>query len=137
MEEVEEKSFADTLYNEITAVIGGNNPDQVFCMGLPGTLIDPDEYSYDIKNHEPKPAHVKANESKLANKLFDACFMTSSDNGRHLYTQYRTALNMLIPKMNGKLFEAKTKPRKALMTPYPYNFGDGKDRSSYVGAGVL
>lgn len=94
-------------------------------MGLPGTLIDPDEYSYNIENHEPKPAHVKANESKLANKLFDACLMTASDNGRHLYSQYRTALNMLMPKMNGKLFEAKTKLRKALMTPYPYNFEDG------------
>lgn len=120
-----DKSFADTLYDEITAVIGGNNPNQFFCMGLPGTLIDPDEYSYDVDNHEPKPAHVKANESKLVNKLFDACLMTASDNGRHLYTQYRTALNMLMPKMNGKLFEAKTKLRNALMTPYPYNFGDG------------
>lgn len=120
-----DKSFADTLYDEITAVIGGNNPNQFFCMGLPGTLIDPDEYSYDVDNHEPKPAHVKANESKLVNKLYDACLMTASDNGRHLYTQYRTALNMLMPKMNGKLFEAKTKLRNALMTPYPYNFGDG------------
>ncbi|MBO4998753.1 MAG: hypothetical protein J6D02_12225 [Lachnospira sp.] len=43
-----DKSFADTLYDEITAVIGGNNPNQFFCMGLPGTLIDPDEYSYDV-----------------------------------------------------------------------------------------
>lgn len=125
MAETGEMSFADTLYSEIDAVIGGSNPNQFFCMGLPGTLLDPDEYSYDIENHEPKPAHVKANESKLANKLFDACLMTASDNGRHLYTQYRTALNMLMPKMNGKLFDAKTKLRKALMTPYPYNFGDG------------
>lgn len=121
----ENQSFADTLYKEIDAVIGGSNPNQFFCMGLPGTQLDPAEYSYDIQNHEPKPAHVKANESKLANKLFDACLMTASDNGRHLYSQYRTALNMLMPKMNGKLFEAKTKLRKALMTPYPYNFGDG------------
>lgn len=119
------KNFSDQLYDEITAVIGGDNPNQFFCMTLPGTLIDPSQYAYDVKNNEPKPAHVKANESKLVNKLFDACFMTSSDNGRHLQTQYRTALNMLTPKLNGKLFEAKTKLREVLMTPYPYNFGDG------------
>lgn len=119
------KNFSDQLYDEITAVIGGDNPNQFFCMNLPGTLIDPSQYAYDVKNNEPKPAHVKANESKLVNKLFDACFMTASDNGRHLQTQYRTALNMLTPKLNGKLFEAKTKLREVLMTPYPYNFGDG------------
>ncbi len=120
-----QKNFSDLLYDEITAVIGGDNPNQFFCMGLPGTLIDPSQYAYDVKNNEPKPAHVKANESKLVNKLFDACFMTASDNGRHLQTQYRTALNMLTPKLNGKLFEAKAKLREVLMTPYPYNFGDG------------
>lgn len=77
------KNFSDQLYDEITAVIGGDNPNQFFCMNLPGTLIDPSQYAYDVKNNEPKPAHVKANESKLVNKLFDACFMTASDNGRH------------------------------------------------------
>lgn len=123
----ETKSFADALYDKISSVIGGNNPNQFFCMSLPGTLVDPTQYSYDVHHNETKPAHVKANESKLVNKLFDACFMSAADNGRHLYTQYRTALNMLTPKMNGKLFDAKTKLREALMTPYPYNFGDGSD----------
>lgn len=120
-----QKNFSDFLYDEITAVIGGDNPNQFFCMGLPGTLIDPSQYAYDVKHNEPKPAHVKANESKLVNKLFDACFMTASDNGRHLQTQYRTALNMLTPKLNRKLFDAKSKLREVLMTPYPYNFRDG------------
>jgi hypothetical protein len=116
-------SFADVLYDEITKVIGGNNSNQFFCMSLPGTQLNPKDYDYDLV----KPAHVKANESKLANKMFDASFMSTSSNGKHLTTQYRTALNMLTPKMNGKLFEAKTKLREVLMTPYPYNFGDGKD----------
>ena len=126
-DEEENKSFADVLYDKITSVIGGSNPNQFFCMSLPGTLVDPTQYSYDVHHNETKPAHVKANESKLVNKLFDASFMSAADNGRHLYTQYRTALNMLTPKMNGKLFDAKTKLREALMTPYPYNFGDGSD----------
>lgn len=119
------ESFADILYDQITSVIGGDNPNQFFCMGLPGTLLDPSQYSYDTEKNQAKPAHVKANESKLADKLFDAAFMSAGSNGKHLTTQYRTALNMLTPKLNGKLFDAKTKLREVLMTPYPYNFGDG------------
>jgi hypothetical protein len=119
------KSFADILYDKITSVIGGNNPNQFFCMGLPGTLIDRTQYSYDVDKNEMKPSLVEANESKLVNKLFDACTLSASDNGRHLQTQYKTALDMLTPRLNGKLFDAKTKLRKVLMTPYTYDFGDG------------
>ena len=68
---------------------------------------------------------MEANESKLVNRLFDACKMTGSDNGRHLQTQYKSALDMLTPQLNGKLFDAKSRLRKVLMTPYPYNFGEG------------
>lgn len=116
-------SFLDTLYEKITDVIGGDNPNQYFCLTLPGTLVDPTDYTYDIAGE--KPAHVKANESKLVNKLFDACFITASDNGRQLQNQYRTALNMLSPKLNRDLFEMKVRLREVLMTPYQYDFGDG------------
>ncbi|WP_052282048.1 hypothetical protein [Kluyvera genomosp. 1] len=118
-------SFADELYEKITSVIGGSNPNQFFCMSLPGTHIDKNLYSYDIEKNEQKPAFVEANESKLVNKLFDACTMTASDNGRHLQTQYKSALDMLTPQLNSRLFDAKSKLRKVLMTPYPYNFGEG------------
>lgn len=118
-----EKSFLDVIYEKITDVIGGDNPNQYFCLTLPGTLVNPEDYSYDTAAE--KPAHVKANESKLVNKLFDACFITGSDNGRHLQNQYRTALNMLSPKMNRDLFEMKVRLREVLMTPYQYDFGDG------------
>ena len=116
-------SFLDTLYNKITDVIGGENANQYFCMVFPGTLVEASDYSYDIKGE--KPAHVKANESKLVNKLFDACFMTGADNGRHLQNQYRMALNMLSPKLNRDLFEMKVRLGEVLMTPYWYDFGDG------------
>lgn len=118
-------SFSDKLYEQITSVIGGENPSQFFCMGLPGTLIDKTQYAYDIDKNQPKPSLVEANESKLVNKLLDPCTLSASDNGKHLQTQYKTALDMLTPRLNGKLFDAKTKLRKVLMTPYPYNFGDG------------
>lgn len=120
-----EMSFADRLYKEVTDVIGGDSPNQYFCMGLPGTLLDASQYSYDIAHNQPKPSFVEANESKLVDKLFDACQMVASDNGRHLAAQYKTALDVLTPKLNGKLFDAKTKLREVLMTPYPYNFQDG------------
>lgn len=119
----ESGSFLDMLYEKITDVIGGDNPDQYFCMTLPGTLINAEDYKYDIGGE--KPAHVKANESKLVNKLFDPCFITASDNGRHLQNQYRTALNMLSPKLNRDLFEMKVRLREVLMTPYQYDFGNG------------
>lgn len=119
------KSFLDVLYDEISEVIGGDSPDQYFCLSFPGTLLNPDDYSYDTSGE--KPAHVKANESKLANKMFDACFVAAADNGKHLSDQYRTALNMLSPKLNRDLFEMKVRLREVLMTPYPYDFGDGTE----------
>lgn len=120
-----EPSFLDTIYNKINDVIGGDNPNQYFCLTLPGTQLSPEDYSYDIKGE--KPAHVKANESKLVNKLFDASFITASDNGRRLQNQYKTALSMLSPKLNRDLFEMKVQLRKVLMTPYQYDFGDGNE----------
>ena len=39
--------------------------------------------------------------------------------------QYKTALSMLSPKLNKDLFELKNQLRKVLMTPYPYDFGEG------------
>lgn len=120
-------SFADRIYNEINSVIGGTNENQFFSMSLPGTSLEASQYSYDIKLSEPKPSYVKANESKLVNKLFDAAKVSGSDNGRHLSTQYLTALNMLSPKLNSKLFKTKNTLREILMTPYPYNFGDNKE----------
>lgn len=35
MPDIQEQSFADTLYKEIDAVIGGSNPNQFFVWGCP------------------------------------------------------------------------------------------------------
>ena len=119
-------SLADVFYDEVNAAFGGDNPNQMLTLSLLGTMLDPALYKYDLDNGAEKPAHVKANESNLVNKMFDAAKMTGGDNGRTLTAQYTSALNMLTPKINEKLFEAKTKLRKVMMTPYPYDFGDGK-----------
>lgn len=119
-------SLSDVFYEQVDSVFGGDNPNQMLTLSLLGTMLDPALYQYDLDNGVEKPAHVKANESNLVNKMFDAAKMTGGDNGRTLTAQYLSALNMLTPKINERLFDAKTKLRKVMMTPYPYDFGDGK-----------
>lgn len=120
--------FIDTLYQKISSVLGGNNPNQFLCLTIPGQALSPEDFTYDYKNNAPKGPVIEANESRLANKLFDPCRMTSGDNGLTLPYQYRTALDMLTPKLNSKVAEAKNRLRELLMTEYPYDFGDGDDK---------
>lgn len=125
----EKKSLVDIMYKKINEVLGGDNANQYFCMTFPGTILSPHTYSYDYLNNQPKPPTVEANESRLANKLFDPCHITGADNGRSLAQQYSTALDMLTHKLNAKIQDAKNSLRSMLMTPYPYDFGNGMDTS--------
>lgn len=122
-------SLVDTFYKQIDLAIGGDNPKQFFCLILPGQALTAEDYAYDYKNHAPKGPVVEANESKLANKMFDPCRITAGDNGTTLPYQYRTALDMLTPKLNAKVAKAKNELRQLLMTEYPYDFGDGSDKT--------
>jgi len=120
------KAFLDELYEKISSVIGGTSEDQYLCLTLPGTIINSKDFEYnDTDENVEKPAHVKANESRLVNKLFDACFVAGGDNGKLLPNQYKTALSMLSPQLNRELYELKSRLREVLMTPYPYDFGEG------------
>lgn len=114
-------SFSDTLYAKIEEVIGGDNPNQFLCLTIPGQALAAADYSYDYEKGV-KGRNVEARESKLANKQLDACRMTGGDSGLTLPNQYKSALNMLVPKLNGKVMEAKNDLRHLLMTPYPYRF---------------
>ena len=122
-------SLVDIMYDKINEVLGGDNANQYFCMTFPGTILSPHTYSYDYQNNQPKPPAVEANESRLANKLFDPCHITGADNGRSLVQQYSTAIDMLTPKLNSKIQEAKSNLRSMLMTPYPYDFGNGMENN--------
>jgi len=122
-------SLVDIMYDKINEVLGGDNANQYFCMTFPGTILSPHTYSYDYQNNQPKPPAVEANESRLANKLFDPCHITGADNGRSLAQQYSTSLDMLTPKLNSKIQEAKSNLRSMLMTPYPYDFGNGMENN--------
>lgn len=122
-----DKSLVDLFYNKINEVIGGDNNNQFFCMNFPATLVDAHSYSYDYKNNAEKPPRVQQNESRLANKMFDPCQVTAADNGRSLAQQYLSALDTYTPKLNAKIQEAKNYLRDMLMTPFPYDFGDGME----------
>lgn len=127
----DEASFFDRIYDQIEDVIGGDNPNQFLCLTLPGQALSPEDFAYDYKNNAEKGPTVEANESKLANKLFDPCRVTGADNGMMLPYQYRSALDMLTPQLNAKIAKAKNQLRELLLTPYPYDFGNG-DTNTYT-----
>lgn len=120
-----DESLVDIMYEKINEAIGGDNANQYFCMTFPATLLAKETYEYDYKSGKSKPLTVEMNESRLANKMFDPCNITGADNGRSLAQQYSSALDMLTPKLNQKIQEAKTNLRDMLMSPYPYDFGKG------------
>lgn len=105
------------MYKAVHEAVGGDNKEQFFCMIFPGTILAPEIYKFDYKNQAPKSPSVMANESKLVNKLFDACFITGADNGRSLPQMYQSALDMLTPKLNAKIAETKNHLRELLMPP--------------------
>jgi|GEM_PF-488406 hypothetical protein len=118
------KAFSSQVYDEIDSKIGGNGYNQFLCLLIPGIILRAEDFSYDV-NKEIKGPVIEANECQLANKMFDPCTMTNSDNGRNLAYQYKMALDMLTPKVNKRLALHKNKLRKLLISPYPYDFGDG------------
>ncbi|MDI6552916.1 hypothetical protein [Leuconostoc falkenbergense] len=128
MSETNNKPFITELYDKLNSVLGGTNPDQFLCMTLPGTVLAEESFKYDIR--KDKPLRVAANESRLANKLFDPVQVTGSDNGKMLTTQYKSALDMLSPRMNMEVMHAKLNLRKMLASPYTYNFGNGDETST-------
>ena len=128
----EDQALFELLYKEIEDNLGGDNPNQFLCLTIPGQALTAEDFQYDYKNSAPKGPVIEANESKLANKMFDACRVTGGDNGLSLPTQYRTALDMLSPKLNLKIAEAKNKLRKILLTPYPYDFSDEAENKQYT-----
>lgn len=122
----DDKSFIDTLYDKINSIIGGNNPHQYLMLTIPGQALSAEDFAYNYKKNEAKGPTVEANESRLANKLFTPCRVAGADNGLTLPYQYRSALDLLTPKVNAKIAKAKNELRKLLLSDYPYTFEDDK-----------
>ena len=64
-------TIVDILYQQINSVLGGSNPNQFLYLTIPGQALSPENFTYDYKNTAPKGPVVQANESRLADKLFD------------------------------------------------------------------
>ena len=115
--------FASHFYDEVNNVIGGTNPNEKLTLLLPGIALTKSDFEYDYKNNAAKGPVIEANESRLANKLYDPFDMVGGDNGKTLEHQYRSALDMLTPKLNPIIANAKNQLRELLMKPFPYKFG--------------
>ena len=120
--QAKQNEFAAHFYDEINNVMGGTNPNEKLCLLLPGIALTKSDFEYDYKNSAAKGPVIEANESRLANKLYDPMDMVGGDNGKTLEHQYRSALDMLTPKVNPIIAEAKNELRKLLMKPFPYKF---------------
>ena len=117
-----QSEFAAHFYEEINNAMGGTNPNEKLCLLLPGIALTKSDFEYDYKNCASKGPVIEANESRLANKLYDPMDMVGGDNGKTLERQYRSALDMLTPKVNPIIAEAKNELRRLLMKPFPYKF---------------
>ena len=120
--QAKQNEFAAHFYEEVNNAMGGTNPNEKLCLLLPGIALTKSDFEYDYKNNAPKGPVIEANESRLANKLYDPMDMVGGDNGKTLEHQYRSALDMLTPKVNPIIAEAKNELRKLLMKPFPYKF---------------
>lgn len=117
------RDFTTKFYDEVNKVIGGTNPNEKLTLMLPGIALTKKDFEYDYKNNEQKGPVIEANESRLANKLYDLVELLGADNGKTLEHQYKSALDMLTPKVNPILANAKNQLRDLLMKPFPYKFG--------------
>ena len=117
--------LSQTIFKEFSKAFGENNPNQMYSLLLPGIQLTKEDFEYNYKENKPKGPTVEANESRLANKLYDPYELNGADNGQTLPYQYKSALDALTPKLNVRIANAKNKLRELLLTKYPYNFGDG------------
>lgn len=91
-------SAMEQIYDRLAEVFGGANPNQMFTMLMPGTVLNPDDFSYDLSGF--KPDTVKEAEGRLADQLFDLAKISAGTNGRRVSTQFQEALRILVPDGN-------------------------------------
>jgi hypothetical protein len=119
-----EKVFAAKMYESIKSVIGGTNTKQKLTLMVPGIALAKEDFEFEYDKNKEKGPTVEANESRLFNKLYDKVDLTGADNGQMLPHQYKSALDVLTPKLNAEIADSKNQLRELLLTKYPYKFKD-------------
>lgn len=109
----------EQIYNQLMQVLGGTNPNQIFCMTIPGTTLTQSDYAYDLSKE--KPHLVTEAESRLVDQMFDLAQITGSSNGQKLSSQYMQALRVLIPKFDPMMPIVKNQLRTYLNSPAPFD----------------
>jgi hypothetical protein len=104
-------AIIDKIYEQINEVIGGNDENQIFTMMLPGTLLNPADFSVGSKTD------IELRSSRLANALLDVCEVAAGHNGRSLPDQFRSALANLLPQLNPKVEKMRRTLRDRLKQP--------------------
>ncbi len=112
--------FTETFYKQVNDVIGGDNPNQFLTLLFPGIALSKTDFEYDYEKNAAKGPVVEANESRLANKLYDPFHISGADNGRTLPYQYKSALDALTPIINPNIAVAKNQLRDLILSQYPY-----------------
>lgn len=91
----------DLMYEQFVALFGNNNPAQVFSLVWPGTVLDPDSYSYPDPSG-PVPILTSAAQSKLFDQHYPIATITQPD-GTRVSDRYRSAIERLGPIPNASL----------------------------------
>jgi hypothetical protein len=107
----------EQIYGQLASVFGGTDPNQFFCMLMPGTVLNPSDYTYDTTRL--KPALVAEAESRLVDQMFDVAQVVGSSNGQRVSNQYMQALSVLVPKFDPVLPQVKNALRLFINTPMP------------------
>lgn len=117
-------SAIDQIYEKLTEVFGGNDRMQFFTLMMPGMVLEPETYAYDVAGD--KPVRVAEAESRLVNQLYDVSQITIGSNGRHLASQYLQALGKLVPRFEPRMARVKTALRAYLAEPCTAVLDDGR-----------
>lgn len=114
----------EQIYDKLSEVFGGTNPQQVFSMLMPGSSLNIDDFRYNT--NEIKPTAVKEAESRLANQMFDIAKVLAGSNGQKVSAQYMQALSVLVPVFSPLLPQVKSILREYINRPAPEATVDGQ-----------
>lgn len=105
------------IYNEMVGLFGGTNPNQFLTMSMPGTMLTPSDYAWDVT--QSKPALVAEAESRLVDQMYDLAAITGAPNGQTVSNQYVQALSSLVPRFEPGVAAMKNKLRDFLTSAAP------------------
>ncbi|NBC35454.1 hypothetical protein GTZ99_02660 [Novosphingobium sp. FSY-8] len=105
----------EQIYDRLAEVFGSSNPNQLFTMLMPGTVLNSDDFSYDLAGF--KPDIVREAEGRLVDQMFDLSKISAGSNGRRVSTQFQEALRVLVPDGNPVMPEVKNALRAFLNQP--------------------